>query len=346
MAENPTSGSTDLVLADAKLTGLPERFQPKNLTELMAWAKLVNSSGLAPKGMNDAGIILAVQMGAELNITPTQALQNIAIINGRPSIWGDLGLALFKRDAAYLSFEERSPDEAWKAKEGWCKIVMKRDPSKPIIRTFTYANAEEAGLTRRGGPDAPWTKYPGRMLMFRARWWAMRDAEPGVFKGLAGREEQHDIVDVTDSTRVDGETIRRPQRNSEGVSATDVDNFLKDQKPVANGGGNGTGGHSAPVIDRSKLVKVMVHDSVKKTAGETIFYVLTIEASSGGKSEASTFDSKLHDIALSCKGGFALILTKNVEKKGKTYVNLLHIEKVAEEVEVPPTGEREAGMEG
>jgi len=194
MTDKPDTKENEVqkALAPVSQRNLPilsERFQPRNLTELMSWAKLVTSSGLAPKGMNEAGVVICVQMGAELNISPAQAIQNIAIINGRPSIFGDLGLALFKRDAAYKSFEEDAPDKALEQGHGRCKIVMKN--GDVIERRFSIDEAKAANLWGKAGP---WTQYPGRMLMFRSRWWAMRDADGGVFKGCAGREEVYDVT--------------------------------------------------------------------------------------------------------------------------------------------------------
>jgi len=216
---------------------LSERFQPRNLTELMSWAKLVTSSGLAPKGMNESGVVLCVQMGADLNISPPQAIQNIAVINGRPSIFGDLGLAIFKRDAAFKSFEEDAPDVALKQGYGRCKITMKN--GDVVERRFSV---EEAKTAKLWGKSGPWTDYPGRMLMFRARWWAMRDADGGVFKGVAAGEEVYDVTP-------DGIEYTRPRaRAPEGEEAAggfeQVDSFVDgvgNGRPAA-----GVGGRPAP----------------------------------------------------------------------------------------------------
>ena len=174
------------------LASLQERFQPKSLTELMTWSDMVVNSGLALKGQNRAAVVLCVQMGAEVGVSPAQAIQNICVINGKPSIYGDLGLALFKRDSKiYATFEERAPDKAYAQGEGWCKIVLK--DGTVVERTFSVDEARRAGLWTKQGP---WQQYPGDMLMWRARWKAMRSTDPGVFKGLAAREEQEYIIDA------------------------------------------------------------------------------------------------------------------------------------------------------
>ena len=71
---------------------------PKNLSEAMEYAKIIASSGMVPKSFQGrpGDVLVAVQMGVELGLPPTQALQNIAVINGRPSLWGDAVLAIVK----------------------------------------------------------------------------------------------------------------------------------------------------------------------------------------------------------------------------------------------------------
>ena len=55
---------------------------------------------LAPANLSEAmrlaevNVLLAIQWGAEVGLGPLQALQGIAVINGRPSIWGDATLGM------------------------------------------------------------------------------------------------------------------------------------------------------------------------------------------------------------------------------------------------------------
>ena len=60
------------------------------------FAKMVAASEFAPKDFKGKAesCLLAIQHGAEIGLSPMQSLQNIACINGRPSIWGDAALAL------------------------------------------------------------------------------------------------------------------------------------------------------------------------------------------------------------------------------------------------------------
>ncbi len=191
---------------------LSQKFAPQSFRELLTQAKIIVQSGMAPKGMTEAAVVVAVQMGAELDIPPMQSIQTIAVINGRPSLYGDVGLALFKSRSPYKSFEEDAPDIALSEGNGRCKIVMQ--DGSVIERRFSIDEAKAAGLWKKAGP---WTSYPGRMLMWRARWWAMRDADPGVFKGISPAEEMNDLIVI------DAE-FERPR----SIESDDVEKFLND----------------------------------------------------------------------------------------------------------------------
>jgi hypothetical protein len=59
------------------------------------FAGMVAKSDFAPKDFRGKpeACLLAIQHGAELGLTPMQSLQSIAVINGKPSIYGDAAKA-------------------------------------------------------------------------------------------------------------------------------------------------------------------------------------------------------------------------------------------------------------
>src|SRR5262249_9204904 len=68
----------------------------------------ISKSRLAPKGMeHPESIFAAIEMGLELGLPPMSALQNIAVINGRPGIFGDAALALVRSSNLLADFEEK-----------------------------------------------------------------------------------------------------------------------------------------------------------------------------------------------------------------------------------------------
>jgi len=161
--------------------------QPSSLQEAMEAAKIMANSTLVPEAFQGkAGdILIAGQMGAELGVSWMQALSNIAVINGRPAIWGDLTLALVRKHPDFESIEETYDADSQTAT---CVIKRKSD-KKPVTQTFSWQDAIDAGLT---GKDT-YQKYKRRMLQMRARSWAIRDCMPDALRGISIAEEVMDI---------------------------------------------------------------------------------------------------------------------------------------------------------
>lgn len=169
----------------------PQQVQPMELRsfdELERWAERAARSSMVPKDYQAKpdNIILAVQMGSELGLRPMQSLQNIAVVNGRPSIWGDAMLALCMMHPLYAGVDERIEGEG-DNRAGVCVAKRKGDAVKSAA--FSVADAKRAGLWGKGGP---WTQYPDRMLQLRARGFALRDAFPDKLRGLISAEEAGD----------------------------------------------------------------------------------------------------------------------------------------------------------
>ena len=76
---------------------------PASFSELVQFAQMAAKSQLVPKEYRNQpeDIMLAVQLGSEVGLRPMQALQNIAVINGRPAVWGDALPGLCKASPVY-----------------------------------------------------------------------------------------------------------------------------------------------------------------------------------------------------------------------------------------------------
>lgn len=179
---------------------------PTNLAEAKDLAALISKSDLVPKDYKDkpANVMVAIQMGQELGLQPMQALQGIAVINGRPAVFGDAMLALVRGNGLCQSLSETLEGTGEKMK-ATCLITRKGE-KVAITRTFSVDDAKKGGLWGKSGP---WTQYPQRMLQMRARSWACRDAFPDVLKGIAMVEEVRDIVDMGEAEVVP--KVKTPQ---------------------------------------------------------------------------------------------------------------------------------------
>lgn len=167
----------------------PDWWVPRNLTEALALAETIASSSVVPKSYagRPGDVLVAMQMGAEVGLSPMASLQNIAVINGRPSLWGDSMLAVCKghRDWEWFSEIPASKENSYVAV---CTVKRRGEPE--CQRTFSIEDAKLAGLW---GKTGPWTQYPRRMLSLRARAFALRDSFPDALRGIASAEESMDI---------------------------------------------------------------------------------------------------------------------------------------------------------
>ena len=175
-----------------------------------AWKfwQMVAKTDFAPKDFRGKpeACLLAGQHGAELGLGPMQSIQCIAVINGRPSIWGDAALALVQSSAVC----EYVTEEIEEGKEGEslaaiCTAKRRGYPKATTVR-FSVADAKKAGLWGKSGP---WSQYPKRMLQLRARGFALRDAFPDVLKGLITSEEAQDYAANPESPPV---VVTQPAR--------------------------------------------------------------------------------------------------------------------------------------
>ena len=168
-----------------------------SLEDAFRFANAIVASGFAPRGMEKPeAVLVAIQLGAELGLTPMAALQNTAVINGRPAIYGDAALALVRASGLLESFNEEEVGEAGKDSFGIKVTATRRDGSKGC-ETFTVADAKAAKLWGKAGP---WTDYPRRMLKFRARGFVLRDVFGDVLKGLRTAEEVRDYPEERNIT--------------------------------------------------------------------------------------------------------------------------------------------------
>jgi hypothetical protein len=168
-----------------------------SLEDAFRFANAIVASGFAPRGMEKPeAVLVAIQLGAELGLTPMAALQNTAVINGRPAIYGDAALALVRASGLLESFNEEEVGEAGKDSFGIKVTATRRDGSKGS-ETFTIGDAKAAKLWGKSGP---WTDYPRRMLKFRARGFVLRDVFGDVLKGLRTAEEVRDYPEERNIT--------------------------------------------------------------------------------------------------------------------------------------------------
>lgn len=209
---------------------------PRNFAEAERVALALAKSDLVPKEMigKPANILLAIMFGAEIDLSPAQALQNIMVVNGRPCLWGD---------AVMGKVEASGLQEWWKDEYdpkldgGTHKFITKRKGRDPMTRTFSMADAKLAGLDKKPGP---WQQYTRRMLFHRARSWALRDTYPDVLKGIHYYEEERDVIALEKASDGRESYYAMPQRTAAPAATQPAGEQAPQQAAGANGGGVAT----------------------------------------------------------------------------------------------------------
>lgn len=190
-----------------------------------AWriATAVVKAGMAPKGLDTAEkAMVAIMHGMEVGLTPMAALQSIAVVNGRPTIWGDGALGLVQGSGLMESHKEWF-EGSGDTRKAFCTVKRKGDPEVKSGE-FSVADAKKAGLW---GKTGPWTQYSDRMLKMRARGFALRDGFSDVLRGLGIAEEVQDYQAIKDVTPPKPPTPPEPPAEEAKVE----DSTLIDLKP-------------------------------------------------------------------------------------------------------------------
>jgi len=167
--------------------------RPNTLGEAKEICNLLAGSDFVPKDYQGkpGNVFAAIQLGASVGLSPMQALQAIAVINGRPALWGDGALAVVRAHRAFDSIEEFTEGDT-----AICKIRRRERAADGTVRvreTIGSFSVEQAKKAKLWGKSGPWSEYPDRMLKMRARGFAMRDAFGDALKGLSIGE---DVIDI------------------------------------------------------------------------------------------------------------------------------------------------------
>lgn len=190
---------------------------PRSLEEALKFADYLADSELVPKDFKGkpGNVLVAIQWGMELGLKPMQAMQNIAVINGRPSLWGDAVLALVL--ASPVCEYVRETEE-----NGVAICRVKRRGDEEHVQTFSDADAQKAGLIGKSGP---WSQYPARMKKLRARAFALRDKFADVLKGIPIAEEvmdyqplERDITPPKTAAAIAAAALPQPAERDERLS--------------------------------------------------------------------------------------------------------------------------------
>ena len=161
-----------------------DTFVPHNLVELKELASFLAASDLIPKslGGRKENVAIVLMLGHEIGVPGVAALQNIFVVNNRPSIYGDLATALVRRSGLVekLSYTFEGAGPSLK-----CIAVGQRKGDKEAHTVvYTWADAVLAGHTNKD----TYIKNPKDMIMWKTLHRLFKFLWPDVLKGLMIRE--------------------------------------------------------------------------------------------------------------------------------------------------------------
>jgi len=202
---------------------------PSDFESAYRFSQVIAASQLSPKDFDTAErVFVAVQLGLELGLPPMQAIQNIAVINGRPTVWGNAALGICRSTGLLEDIDEHAEGKPYEDDFAWVCTITRRGQATPVERRFSVADAKRAGLWAKRGyqnKPTPWVLYPDRMLQMRARGFALRDAFSDALCGLNIAEEfqghEDDMkVEVVQRPELTIEALNRAMRARDDESAS------------------------------------------------------------------------------------------------------------------------------
>ncbi len=194
---------------------------PQTFEETLRVARAVVASGLAPAALigkltgDDAAaaVAVAIMSGAELGLKPMVSLRSFTVINGKPALYGD-GLINVVRMSGKVAYLRTGCDEINGKLIGYCE-AKRLDTSEEKRVEFSQDDAIRARLWddratikkkvwengqpvwKDGQPnDAPWYRFPKRMLAWRAAGYCLRELFGDVLGGIRDEFEVREIDEV------------------------------------------------------------------------------------------------------------------------------------------------------
>ena len=161
-------------------------------------AKGLSQSTLVPQQFqnNAANCLIALEQSNRLNISPMAVMQNLYIVQGKPSFSSSFIIGLINASGKYdmeLQFDEEEKD----GKPYACTCWTEKDGRKVTGIKITMDMAEKEGWSKKNG--SKWLTIPQVMLRYRAASFFARMNCPELSIGLYSKEELDDFTPIKKS---------------------------------------------------------------------------------------------------------------------------------------------------
>lgn len=152
-------------------------------------AKGLSKSSIVPQNFqnNEANCLIAIEQAQRFNISPMMVMQNLYVIQGRPSWKASFLIAMINSSGKFdmeLQFEEKNDS---KGEPYSCRCWTEKDGRRVDGIEVTMKMADAEGWTKKNGTK--WKTLPALMLRYRAASFFANLNCPELTSGMYTKEE-------------------------------------------------------------------------------------------------------------------------------------------------------------
>lgn len=192
---------TEIVKAQQEVAPL-NLYVGNNFETMQRVAKMFASSAIVPPSYQSAKVgepqavancFIALQVAQELKISNLTTIQNLFIIQGRPSWSSPFIISCFNACGRFSPIQYIDNFEQETDRTKWYCMATAKDKAGNVYKgtRITWTMAESEGWTKK--PGSKWLTMPEQMFKYRAAAFFIRAVAPEILMGLRPYEEEEDI---------------------------------------------------------------------------------------------------------------------------------------------------------
>lgn len=164
------------------------------LDKLMEMSTMLSKSTIVPVNYQNRpeNCLVALDMASRMGVSPMMVMQNLYVIQGKPSFSGQAIAAMIRSNPQFKNVELHFVGE--EGKDSWGAYVTAEKVSNGRLLkggTVTIATAKKEGWYQKTG--SKWQTMPEMMLSYRAHTWFGRVYCPELLMGLQSTDEVADV---------------------------------------------------------------------------------------------------------------------------------------------------------
>lgn len=204
MAESPETEAVpdsffDQTEEGNSLTELPEnKLALPNMGNLMEMAEFLSKSTMIPAVYRNkpADCFIAVEFAKRIGCSPITVLQNLDVIQGKPSWSSKFIISVANQCGKYTSIRYEMTGTEGQLDRGCAAYMTEISTGEKLVGPrVTMQMAKDEGWSTKKG--SKWITMPEIMIRYRAAAFLIRTYAPELTMGLHTAEERQDMVNVT-----------------------------------------------------------------------------------------------------------------------------------------------------